>query len=75
MPFDVEALIAQIHSVYENAPVDQVSRQKLYDAAQDLALKLETPRDTMQRLCYLVSRFHRETVRDQALCNLQNPLM
>ena len=55
MPSDVNTLIAHLQSIYEHAPNDQASRQRLYDATQSLALKLEGPGDTMQRICYLAS--------------------
>ncbi|KAL9099171.1 MAG: hypothetical protein Q9187_009536, partial [Circinaria calcarea] len=45
-------LIAQLESVGKNAPKDDSSRKKLYDAARSLTIDLELPGDTIQRIAY-----------------------
>ncbi|KAL9608903.1 MAG: hypothetical protein Q9167_006284 [Letrouitia subvulpina] len=48
-----EALITQLRSISQNAPTDLTLRQKLYNAARETALELETPGETIQRLVHV----------------------
>jgi demethylsterigmatocystin 6-O-methyltransferase len=50
----MDSIITQIKSLAQDA--DEASRRKILDGLRDLALSLETPQDTMQRISYLVCR-------------------
>lgn len=50
-----EDLIAQLRSISQNSPKDLTLRQKLYNAARETVLDLETPGETIQRLVHIVS--------------------
>ncbi|CAI7666386.1 unnamed protein product [Penicillium manginii] len=47
----MDSIITQIKSLAQDA--DEASRRKILDGLRDLALSLETPQDTMQRISYL----------------------
>lgn len=51
---NASSLISQLEHAGNNIPKDEASRKKLMEAARDLALSLETPGDTVQRISYLV---------------------
>lgn len=48
----MENIINQIKSLAKGA--DEAGRRKILDGLRDLALSLETPQDTMQRISYIV---------------------
>ena len=48
----MDALIASVQSMAKTA--DEAGRKKLIDALNNLALSIESPQDSMQRLLYLV---------------------
>jgi hypothetical protein len=48
-------LVSQLQSAASNPPVDAPERRKLYNAAMDLAMKIERPFDTINRVCLSVS--------------------
>jgi hypothetical protein len=48
-------LVSQLQSAASDPPVDAHERRKLYNAAMDLAMKIERPFDTINRLCLSVS--------------------
>lgn len=50
---DTEASIAQLQSISKIVPKDDGERQRLYEAANDLALGLEPPGDTIQRFVHM----------------------
>lgn len=50
----MENIIDQIKSLAQDA--DEAGRRKILDGLRDLALSLETPQDTMQRISYLVCK-------------------
>ncbi|MCJ1264606.1 hypothetical protein MMC22_004479 [Lobaria immixta] len=47
----MDALISQVK--HEASSVDEVGRQKIIDGLRDLALSIETPEDSIQRIMYL----------------------
>ena len=51
----ISTLLSQLKALGEQAPKDEASRQKLYEAAKSLTLTLESPGDTIQRIAYLLS--------------------
>ena len=51
---DVSALIKQFESLTNDVPKDESVRKQLFEAARSLTFALESPGDTIQRICYLV---------------------
>jgi hypothetical protein len=49
-------LVSQLQSAASDPPVDAQERRKLYNAAMNLATKIERPFDTINRVCLSVSR-------------------
>ena len=58
---DIDELCAQLDNLRDNVPQDETSRKKLMEAAHNLSLALEKPRDTVQRIVYFVSMFKAST--------------
>jgi hypothetical protein len=48
-------LVSQMQSAASDPPVDAQERRKLYNAAMDLAMKIESPFDVINRICLSVS--------------------
>lgn len=48
----MDALISQVK--HEAISVDEAGRQKILDGLRDLAMSIETPEDSMQRIMFLV---------------------
>jgi hypothetical protein len=48
-------LVSQLQSAASDLPVDAEERRKLYNAAMSLAMKIERPFDTINRVCLSVS--------------------
>jgi hypothetical protein len=48
-------LVNQLQIAASDPPVDAQEMRKLYNAAMDLAMKIERPFDTINRVCLSVS--------------------
>jgi hypothetical protein len=48
-------LVSQLQSAASDPPLDAQERRKLYNAAMDLAMKIERPFDAINRICLSVS--------------------
>jgi hypothetical protein len=51
---DVSGLIVQLRALRSNISLDEVTRKSLLKALRDLLPALETPGDTIHRICYAV---------------------
>ena len=54
MVSDTSRVVSQLHELAKNAPTDENSRKQLFEAARSLTFALESPGDSIQRICYLV---------------------
>ena len=55
MTSSADSVVAQLESLTKNVPKDEASRKQLLEAARGLAFALESPGDSIQRICYLVN--------------------
>lgn len=47
-------LIARLRTLQDSIPQDEELRKELYSTVRNLSLALESPIDTVKRICYLV---------------------
>ena len=52
-------LITKLKTVQNNIPPDEKLRKELYSTVRNLSLALESPIDTVKRICYLVRSYIR----------------
>ena len=55
MASEVADIVSQLQELVKNVPKDEASRRQLFEASRSLNLALESPGDSIQRICYIVS--------------------
>ena len=51
---NMTSVVDQLKSLATDVPKNEKSRKELFEASRSLTLALESPGDTIQRICYLV---------------------
>ena len=51
---DMASTVVQLKTLANDVPKDEKARKELFEAARNLTFALESPGDTIQRICYLV---------------------
>ena len=49
-------LLDQFKRIADHVPKDEAERKQLFELSRNLTFALESPADTIQRICYLVSQ-------------------
>ena len=50
----MDTIFAQLRSLVQTA--DEAGRKKILDGLRELSYSIESPQDSIQRICFLVSR-------------------